>query len=129
MGSSYGCRPLRHWYVKESKQNATKEIERLKKEAQKLAPYITDYGIKVCFKVFFSMCDQKMENFKWKNTSSMRCPFCRVLQGEFHRDHDFEVKNDSLSDLCMSILHYLLRFFDHFIKVILHENSQTKILY
>ena len=111
MGSAYGCRPLRLWFVNESKETATAEIDRLKKEARELIPYISEDNIKVTFTVFFSMCDQKIENFKWHNSSAMRCPFCRVLQTSFHLDLDFEADQVSLDDCCMSVLHYLLNFF------------------
>ena len=118
MGSAYGCRPLRLWFVDETKEHALSEIKRLKDEARNLVPFING-GIKVIFTVFMSMCDQKIENFKWGNLSSMRCPFCRALQREFHNSFDFLADPEAIGDLCMSILHFLLRFVDHFLKVLL----------
>ena len=129
MGSAYGCRPLRLWFVNEDKKNAKTEIDRLKKEARNLVPYISENGLKVCFTVFFSMCDQKIENIKWNNNCNMRCPFCLFLQTQFHEELDFEADMDSLGDLCMSILHFLLRFFEHFLKVLLLKNFKFYFLF
>ena len=119
MCSSYGCRPLKLWFVHESTENAKQEINRLKAEAENLVPFVSDSGLKVNFLVFFSMCDQKIENLKWDNFCSMRCPFCRFLQSCFHEDLLFIVDVHAIGDCCISDLHFLLRVFDHFLKVIL----------
>ena len=115
--SAYGCRPLKLWFVNESTSNATAEITRLKSEANNLQPFISDTGLKVTFIVFFSMCDMKIENFKWGNSCAMRCPFCRFLQTLFHEDLIFLGDVHAMSDCCISVLHFLIRFFEHFLKV------------
>ena len=119
LNSSYGVRPLRMWFVKETNENATHEINRLKSEANQLKPLETISGIKVCFCVIMSMCDMKIENLKWGNRSAMRCPFCLFSQKFFHEDLDFLTHSDRMTDLCFSILHFLIRFFEHFLKVFL----------
>ena len=119
LNSAYGCRPLRLWFVNETTNNAREEIDRLKSEANNLRPFNSEMGIKVSFRVFFTMCDQKIELLKWNVGSSMRCPFCRFLQRLFHEDLDFHADPNALGDLCVSVLHFLLRVFDHFLKVAL----------
>ena len=121
--SAYGCRPIRLWFKNESSDNAKQEIARLKKEARELIPFKTRNGVIITFTLFMSMCDMKIENFKWQNTSAMRCPFCRRLQSEFHLMIEFLGDQDSMGDCCISVLHFLIRSFEHFLKVFTFASS------
>ena len=115
--SSYGCRPLRLWFVSENKKTATEEIKRLKAEVKAMKPFECISGIRVNFRPIFSMNDLKMENFKWENSCAMHCAFCGATPYQFHLYLEFYVDPEKLEDFCQSPLHFLIRLVEHFFKV------------
>ena len=118
LASAYGVRPLRFWFVKETEGHAKLEISRLKGEAKNLETFIWAPGISVHFTAFFSMNDMKILNFAWNNRSAMNCVFCGKRPLQFKNPNEFEADPERLEDLCMSVLHYLIRLMEHIFKVI-----------
>ena len=114
--SSYGCRPLRLWFVKEDKDTANEEISRLKTESKNLVPFEWAPGIKIFFQGFFSMNDNKIENFKWGNSCARDCCFCGAKPAEFHIDLVFFVDPVKLRDFACSPLHFLIRALETLLK-------------
>ena len=117
LASAYGCRPLRLWFIQEKEVTAKSEIARLKSEAAHLVQYEWAPGIVITFKSIFSMNDTKIMNFVWEIRSAKRCFICGATSIQFNRFMVFKADQDKLNDLCMSILHYLLRVFENIFHV------------
>ena len=117
LASAYGCRPLRFWFVQEKEVTAKTEIARLKSEAAQLTVYEWLPGITITFRSIFSMNDTKIMNFVWEIRSAKRCFICGATSIQFNSFMDFIADPERLRDLCMSILHYLLRVFENLFHV------------
>ena len=119
LNSSLSWRPLHLWFVKETANRTLIEKGQLKAEELALRNFLYEWmdGITIEFEGYDCMNDQKVFNACHHNTAQCVCPVCGAKPSQVNRmDLDFTPKID-LHELCMSILHFTLRLFEHLLKV------------
>lgn len=116
--SPSSVRPLRLWFVPETSESAAEELDRLSNEVKELRPYAWARNIIFTFIAICSMCDGKMVNVILDNNAQVRCPFCRALPRDVLNPNSiFDVDPFAIALLCLSVLHFRLRIFEHLCKV------------
>ena len=119
LNSSLSWRPLHLWFVKETANRTLIEKGQLKAEELALRNYIHEWlnGIFLEFEGYDAMNDMKVFNAVHGNTAQSVCPICGAKPSEVNLlNREFTPKID-LHELCMSVLHFLLRLFEHLLKI------------
>ena len=119
MNSSLSWRPLHLWFTKETKVRTQIEKGQLKAEEIELRGYVHEWinGITIEFEGYDSMNDLKVVNACHDNNAQCVCAICGAKPSQVNDlNGDFTPKI-SLHELCMSILHFTLRLFEHLLKV------------
>ena len=122
--SSTSVRPVRHQYIKETKQVTTDEYERLQTEIRQLTKFEWTSSISIQHIGFCTMCDGKVTNAINDNDSTQRCPFCGFGMKDFNRDLTFLADPQALAQLCLCVLHFGIRAFEHVCKVGFNQDFQ-----
>ena len=119
VNSPLACRPLLLWFVKETAKTIQDVYKDLDRQRQALLGYDWLEGIHIDFCGFYAMCDMKVLNGIIQNPRQSVCPICFASPDEVNDlNRNFEVLcNHALGELCLSILHFSMRTFEHLIKV------------
>ena len=107
------------------------EIGRLKEEADNISSYEFSDDIFFTFHGILSLLDTKALNAFVGNRCQKRCPICFKLPRELKEDPMavFDIVPGVVPLLCLSILHFLLRAFDHLLKLGYHKKYVIFILF
>ena len=105
--------------VAESRQTAVIETDRLKEEHSKLQPYEWFQGCFLSYKGFLSLIDGAMLTYITRNVTHWRCNFCFLLPREYALlpPGQYQIREDALDTMALSILHFMLRVGDHLLKI------------
>ena len=119
VNSPLACRPLILWFIKESVKTIKDVYNDLDKQRKALLGFDWLEGIHIEFCGYYAMCDMKVLNGIIENPRQNVCPICFATPNEVNDlDRDFEpLCYHALSELCLSILHFAIRVFEHLIKV------------
>ena len=121
--SHLSCRVLRYWVVKENEETLKEEITRMKEEEKNLIVLPFSDSISVIFRGILSLLDGKALNADVGNRCQSRCPICFKLPSDLRDNPEtiFPAVPGVIPMLCLSILHFLLRSFDHLLKLGFHK--------
>ena len=122
--SSYGVRPLRHWYRKEN-DVLEDEIARIREEMKNLTELEWADGISIKYVPFFTMNDQKVMNAIFGNTDPHKCPICKAGRAQFKDIKSvYKANPEALAQLCYSSLHFGPRVMENLLKVGFYQDFQ-----
>ena len=121
--SSSSVRPIHHLYAQETTAIIQAENQRLDAEIEGLLKFEWTENVTVGFIGFNSMNDQKVVNAINDNSSSQRCPFCLAKPSDVNQPGAIFLSDpDALGQLCLSVLHFVIRSVEHIFKVTLSKN-------
>ena len=129
--SAISCRVLRYWVTKETEATLKEEISRMVDEEKNLGVMEFSENIHFKFHGILSLLDTKALNAHIGNRCQSRCPICLKLPRELRENPNviFEAVPGVIPLLCLSILHFLLRSFDHLLKLGYHKKFKTASCY
>ena len=119
VNSPLACRPLMLWFIKETAKTIKEVYADLDRQRKALVGFDWLEGIHIEFCGYYSMCDMKVLNAIIDNPRQSLCPICFATPDQVNDlDRDFlPLCDHALSELCISILHFAIRVFEHLIKV------------
>ena len=108
---------FRFWFIRETDETTTLEINRIKGEMTTLTEYSHSDDVTFDFLPILSMLDNLIKNRILGNHNQALCPFClctmkQCMDPNFNPDPTPE----SLQLMSMSLLHYMLHCTDHIFK-------------
>lgn len=122
--SPYACRPLRYWFVKETKQRIQLEIDRLKQELEEFEAIWWTDDIEIDIQAYMSMVDGKTVNVWHNNPCSGNCPYCFAKRSQMNVKKVFKVSPELLRHCCLSQLHFGLNSVNNLFNVGFYQPIQ-----